>query len=90
MRRIVFCLTMTLAALAFVAGPAGAQSSSDGSGTDAGGHSIIGSPDGEGTNNIGGLVVGTVLLGGWLAGGALLVRSGRRRRAALASAPHAG
>jgi hypothetical protein len=52
----------------------------------AGSPSIIPSPNERGENNIGGLIVGVVLLGGWGLLGFALYRQAQRRRATGATA----
>jgi hypothetical protein len=52
----------------------------------AGAPSIIPSPNERGENNIGGLIVGAVLLGGWGLLGFALYRQAQRRRATGATA----
>jgi hypothetical protein len=80
--------SLGILALTVGAPPAGAASGptaalaqqSDGEG--GGAPSIIPDPNDRGTNNIGGLIVGTVLLGGWLGAGSVMFVRARRRRAA--------
>jgi hypothetical protein len=77
MRRVIAGALLALMLVLASPAVAGAQA-------DAGEVSILGSEaerNGEGTNNFGGLIVGTLLLGGWTVGGVLLLRAGKRRRA---------
>lgn len=90
----LFVVTLTFAAVTATvssASPASAQSvaqtaqqSDDGgrssSSAPAEGPSIVPKPTDDGTTNVGGLIVGTLLIGGWLALGAVLFLRGRRRR----------
>ena len=94
---VAIALTVTsfgIAALAIGAAPAGAAPAAppaaasfaqqaDGEG--GGAPSIIPDPDDRGKNNVGGLIVGTVLLGGWLGAGTVMFVRARRRRAATAA-----
>ena len=50
--------------------------------SDSTGHSIVGTPAAEGRNNVGGFVVGIIMLTGWLGVGVVFCRQGRARRAA--------
>jgi hypothetical protein len=52
--------------------------------------SIVPKPGERGTNNLGGLVVGVVLLGGWVVAGSVVLFRARARRNGHAPAAHLG